>query len=81
MYRGEQGAKAFNTSIDSMASAADSAATVLSALIPGGPAVKLVVAGITKLAQVTIKAAAEIQKAAGAQGDALFNSYRQIFKQ
>lgn len=78
MYKGEQGAKAFNSSIDSMASAADSAATVLSALIPGGPAVKLVVAGITKLAQVTIKAAAEIQKAAGAQGDALFNSYRQL---
>lgn len=78
MYRGEQGAKAFNSSIDSMADAASAATTVLSALIPGGPVVKLVVAGLAKLATVAIKTGAELQKAAGAQGDALLGTYRKL---
>ena len=78
MYRGEQGAKAFNSSIDSMADAASAATTVLSALIPGGPVVKLVVAGLAKLATVAIKTGAELQKAAAAQGDALFGTYRKL---
>lgn len=78
MYRGEQGAKAFNSSIDSMADAASAATTVLSALIPGGPVVKLVVAGLAKLATVAIKSGAELQKAAAAQGDALFGTYRRL---
>ena len=78
MYKGEQGAKAFNSSVDSMADAASSAATVLSAMIPGGPAVKALILGITKLAQVAIKAGAELQKAAGDQGDATLNTYRKL---
>lgn len=80
MYSGEKGAKAFNKSIDSMAQAADSAVTVLMAMIPGGPVVKAIVAGLGLLAKSLIKTAAEVDKAANIQGDALYDTYQKLGK-
>ena len=80
MYKGEKGAAAFNKSIDGMAQAADSAITVLMAMIPGGPAIKAVVAGLGFLAKALIKTAAEVDKAANEQGDALYNTYQKLGK-
>jgi len=80
MYNGEKGAKAFNKSIDSMAQAADSAVTVLMAMIPGGPVIKAVVAGLGLLAKAIIKTAAEAEKLANIQGDALYDTYQKLGK-
>lgn len=80
MYKGEKGAAAFNKSIDSMAAAADSAITVLMAMIPGGILVKAVVGGLGLLAKALIKTAAEVDKAANEQGDALYNTYQKLGK-
>ena len=74
LYRGAQGGKAFNSSVDSMAQAADSAATVLSALIPGGPAVRLLVMGLGKLASITLSSA----KVALDQSDATYQAFSQL---
>lgn len=74
LYRGAQGGKAFNSSIDAMAKAADDAATVLSALIPGGPVVKALLWGLSKLAG----AAASGAKVALEQSDALYKSFSQL---
>lgn len=74
MYRGAQGGKAFNSSIDSMAQAADSAATVLSALIPGGALVRLLVVGLGKL----VGAVGGAAKVAIEQSDATYKAFTQL---
>ena len=80
MYKGEKGAAAFNKSVDAMAQAADSAVTVLMAMIPGGPVIKAVVAGLGFLAKAIIKTAAEAEKLAAVQGDALYDTYQKLGK-
>jgi hypothetical protein len=47
MYEGKKGAAAFNSSVDSMAEAATAAGAVLTMMIPGGPIIKALVAGMT----------------------------------
>ena len=74
MYRGAQGGKAFNNSIESMTQAADSAATVLSALIPGGPLARLLVIGLGKL----VGAVGGAAKVALEQSDATYAAFTQL---
>jgi hypothetical protein len=74
MYRGAQGGKAFNNSIESMTQAADSAATVLSALIPGGPLARLLVVGLGKL----VGAIGGAAKVALEQSDATYAAFTQL---
>ena len=78
MYKGEKGATAYNNAVDGMADAASNAATVLSALIPGGPAVKAFVAALTFGIKFLIKSTAEAEKLLAKQGDALFTTYQKM---
>ena len=80
MYRGEKGASAFNQSIGDMADAAQIAAVGLSLLIPGGPIMKAVVAGLTYLGTSALKAGTELMQTANAQSDSLYNSFQKMSK-
>jgi hypothetical protein len=80
MYKGEKGAAAFNGSVDAMADAAQIAATALSLLIPGGPLMKAVVAGLTYLGTSVIKAGAQLQKTANEQSDQLYKAFSKMAK-
>jgi hypothetical protein len=74
MYNGEQGAKAFNSSIDSMMTAVDAATAVLLLLVPGGLAIKGLIAGTNLL----IKGFAKVNKVANEQGDALYTAFQKL---
>jgi len=74
MYRGAQSSKAFNSSIDAMADAADKAATVLSALIPGGPLARALIFGLGKL----VGAVGSAAKVALEQSDATYQAFTQL---
>ena len=76
MYDGQKGAAAFNSSIDSMASAAQSVTTVLAGIIPGGALVKLAVIGLGK----AIGIAADALKQVNIQGDALYKGFQDLSK-
>ena len=78
MYRGEQGASAFNSSINKMADAAQMAAVGLSLLVPGGAIVKGVVAGLTFLTTQFIKQGAALVTTANEQSDALYSAFSQL---
>lgn len=80
MNTGERGASAYNDAVGSMADAASAATTVLSAMIPGGPVVKMLVMGLGKLASVAFQAAAGIYKLAAEQGDKQYDAYQQLTK-
>ena len=80
MYRGEKGASAFNQSIGDMADAAQIAAVGLSLLIPGGPIMKAVVAGLTYLGTSALKAGTELMQTANAQSDSLYNAFQKMSK-
>ena len=80
MNSGERGASSYNDAVGSMADAASAATTVLSAMIPGGPIVKMLVMGLGKLASVAFQAAAGIYKLASEQGDKQYNAYQQLTK-
>lgn len=74
MYNGERGAKAFNRSIDQMATAVQAAGAALALLIPGGPLIKAVVAGLGYVAGEAMKAG----KVIGEQADATFDTYQKL---
>ena len=76
MYEGKKGAAAFNSSIDSMAESAQMAGTALALLIPGGPAIKLLIAGVTAAAT----AYAKYTKAANEMSDGLYMGYQKLSK-
>ena len=76
MYDGQKGASAFNSSIDSMAGAAQSATTMLMAIIPGGVAVKVALMALGK----AIGFAAETLKQVNIQGDALYKGFQDLAK-
>jgi len=80
MYRGEKGASAFNQSVTDLADAAQIAAVGLSLLIPGGPIMKAVVAGLTYLGTSALKAGTEIMKTASLQSDSLYNAFQKMSK-
>jgi hypothetical protein len=76
MNSGERGAKVYNDAVSSMADAASAATTVLTAMIPGGPIVKMLVMGLGKLATAAIKAASEVYKLAANQADRQYDAYQ-----
>jgi hypothetical protein len=75
---GERGAKAYNDAVSSMADAASAATTVLTAMIPGGPIVKMLIMGLGKLASAAIKAASEVYKLATEQADRQYDAYMKL---
>jgi hypothetical protein len=76
MYKGEKGAAAFNSSIDSMAEAATAAGAVLTLMIPGGVIVKALVAGMT----LAVGAVAKYTKAANEMSDTLYTTFQKMSK-
>lgn len=76
MYNGEKGAKAFNNSIDSMMTAVDAATAVLLLLVPGGAAIKALIAGTNLL----VKGFAKANKVANEQSDALYDAFQKVSK-
>lgn len=74
MYSGERGAKAFNKSIDGMATAVQAASAALALLVPGGVLIKGLVAGIGYLAGEAMKAG----KVIGEQADMTFKAYQDL---
>jgi hypothetical protein len=76
MYKGEKGAAAFNSSIDSMAEAATAAGAVLTLMIPGGVIVKALVAGMT----LAVGAVAKYTKAANEMSDKLYTTFQKMSK-
>lgn len=76
MYKGEKGAAAFNKSIDSMSEAAMAAGAVLTMMIPGGPIVKALVAGMT----LAVGAVAKYTQAANEMSDKLYTTFQKMSK-
>ena len=76
MYEGKKGAAAFNDSIDGMAKAAQAAGVALTLMIPGGPLLKLFVAGVT----AAVSATAAYVKASNEMADKLYKGYSGIAK-
>ena len=74
MYEGKKGAAAFNDSIDGMAKAAQAAGIALSLMIPGGPIIKLFVAGVT----AAVTATAAYVKASNEMADKLYKGYNKM---
>jgi muramidase (phage lysozyme) len=72
MYEGQKGATAFNSSLDNLSEAAVAAGTALALLLPGGPLVKGLIAGLTFITTKLIGTA----KAAGEMSDALYKGYQ-----
>lgn len=78
MYRGEKGASAFNNSLDRMTDAASTLAIGLSLLVPGGPIMKAVTAGLTALGVYALKNAEELTKTARIQSDTMSSAFNQL---
>ena len=76
MYEGKKGAAAFNQSIDHMAEAAMAAGAALTLMIPGGPVIKALVAGMT----LAVGAVAKYTKAANEMSDKLYTSFQKMSK-
>lgn len=76
MYEGKKGAAAFNDSIDGLTKAAQAAGIALSLMIPGGPLLKLFIAGLTAV----VTATAEYVKAANDMADKLYKGYSGLAK-
>jgi hypothetical protein len=76
MYDGKKGAAAFNQSIDHMAEAAMAAGAALTLMIPGGPIVKALVAGMT----LAVGAVAKYTKAANEMSDQLYTTFQKMSK-
>jgi hypothetical protein len=80
MADGKKGAAAFNEGLDHMTQAASLAAIALTMLIPGGPLIKGLVAGLTAITVGVIQARAEFQKMSATMSDKLYKSYSDLAK-
>ena len=78
MYRGEQGASAFNSSMSKMTDAVSTLAIGLSLLMPGGPVVKAVTAGLTALGILAFKTAADLANVSKTQADTMYSAFSQL---
>lgn len=74
MLDGKKGASAFNSSLDDMAKAATAAGVALTFLIPGGPVLKLFIAGVT----AAVGALAKYTQAANEMGDKLYKNFSKM---
>ena len=78
MYRGEQGAAVFNSSMSKMTDAVSTLAIGLSLLMPGGPVVKAVTAGLTALGVYALKTATELAATSKEQADTMYSAFSQL---
>ena len=78
MYRGEQGASAFNSSMSKMTDAVSTLAVGLSLLTPGGAVVKAVTAGLTTLGVLAFKTAADLAEVSKSQADTMYSAFSQL---
>lgn len=76
MYEGKKGASAFNDSLTELGNAAKIAGAALALLVPGGPIIKLFVAGLG----AAVSATAEYVKAANEMADKLYSGYSKMAK-
>lgn len=76
MYEGKKGAAAFNDSITELGTAAKIAGAALALLVPGGPIIKLFVAGLG----AAVSATADYVKAANEMADKLYSGYSKMAK-
>ena len=76
MLEGQKGASAFNSSLDELASSAKMAGMALALLIPGGPVLKLFIAGVTAATTATLK----YTQAANTMADQLHKGFTGIAK-
>jgi hypothetical protein len=76
MLDGKKGAAAFNESVDGMASAAQAAGAALALMVPGGIAIKLLIAGVT----AAVTAFAKYTKEANEMADKLSKGYQGLAK-
>jgi hypothetical protein len=78
MYRGEQGAAVFNNSMSKMTDAVSTLAVGLSLLMPGGPVVKAVTAGLTALGVYALKTAEDLAATSKEQADTMYSAFSQL---
>ena len=78
MYRGEQGAAAFNSSMSKMNDAVSTLAIGLSLLVPGGRILKAVTAGLTALGVYALKTAEDLTTTARTQADTMYSAFSQL---
>ena len=78
MYRGEQGAAVFNSSISKMNDAVSTLAIGLSLLVPGGRILKAVTAGLTALGVYALKTAEDLTATAKTQADTMYSAFSQL---
>jgi hypothetical protein len=78
MYRGEQGAAVFNSSMSKMTDAVSTLAVGLSLLMPGGPVVKAVTAGLTALGVYALKTAEDLAATSKEQADTMYSAFSQL---
>lgn len=76
MLDGKKGAAAFNDSLGELSKAATAAGVALTFLIPGGPIIKGLIAGLTAITTATLKYA----QAANEMADKLYKGYSDLAK-
>ena len=76
MLEGQKGATAFNSALDDLTAAATAAGVALTFLIPGGPAIKAFVAGVTLATTSLLK----YTQAANKLADDLYKGYSGLAK-
>lgn len=76
MLEGQKGATAFNSALDDLSSAATAAGVALTFLIPGGPVIKALIAGVTAATGALLK----YTQAANKLADDLYKGYSGLAK-
>jgi hypothetical protein len=78
MYRGEQGAAVFNSSMSKITDAVSTLAVGLSLLVPGGKVIKGVTAGLTALGVFAFKTAEDLAEVSKTQADTMYSAFSQL---
>ena len=78
MYRGEQGAAVFNSSMSKITDAVSTLAVGLSLLVPGGKVIKGVTAGLTALGVFAFKTAEDLAAVSKEQADTMYSAFSQL---
>ena len=76
MHDGAKGNQAFNSSLDKMREGVEATGALLTAIIPGGPVVKALIAGLTLATGKLF----DLQKVAGQMSDNLFKGFQGLGK-
>jgi hypothetical protein len=76
MHDGAKGNQAFNSSLDKMREGVEATGALLTAIIPGGPVIKALIAGLTLATGKLF----DLQKVAGKMSDDLFKGFQGLSK-